>query len=241
MTLWPWPVRGPFMAARKQKWLVVLILVLLVGMLICVIFDRTPVLPVVVILPPTPLAVQSGRVPDRWIPWNWTWLRRSCLFVLGLPRQVSLEIECSAVSEKVSSITAENSLGPPLADSNGVAVWIVPADRSWVWGAPSSIMPRAHVVTSDQGQATVLVRDYKADLFGHLQKLTVDLSTRLIIGSATQTNFVAAARAQLPYGKRLLILDVRKPDSATYRIEIFVTADEIDATGNKAQGKMEAK
>jgi hypothetical protein len=229
------------MEARNQKCLVALILVLLGGTLIFVIFSRVPELPEVIILPPTPLAVKGGRAPDRWIPRNWTWLRRSCFLVLGQPKQVSFEIECSAVSEKVSSIIAENSLGPPLAESNGVAVWIVPAGRSWVWGAPSTIMPRAHVVTSDQGQATVGVGDYKADLFGHLQKLTVDLSTRLIIGSAIQTNFVATARAQLPYGKALFVLDARHPDSATYRFEIFVTADEIDAGGNKVRGKAPGK
>jgi hypothetical protein len=230
------------MAPRNRKRLVVLILVLLGGTLNFVILDRTPELPAVMILPPAPLAVKSGRVPDRWIPRNWDWLRRVCLFVFGQPRQVVFEIQFMEVSETVASVVAENSLGPPQAKRNGVAVWMLSAGTLQPPSAPRpSSPPRARISTSDRGQARLRVGDYSADLYARLQEKTLDLSTCLIVASPTQSNFVATARAQLPYGQALFVLDVRQPELATNRFAFLVTAHEIDATGNMVHGKAPGK
>src|SRR5580658_5870044 len=109
-----------------KKWIVALVLVLLVGILLFVCLDRPSALPPVTILPSTPLAVKSGRWPDRWIPANWGWLHRACQFVFGHPRQVGINAQIIEDSETVASIVAQNSLGPPQAQSNGLAVWILP-------------------------------------------------------------------------------------------------------------------
>ena len=98
-------------------------------------------------------------------------------------------------------------------------------------------MPRARVLTSDQGQARVSVGNDSADVFARLEKETVDLSTRIMVCSSGQTNFVAAVRAQLPYGKALFLLDERQPEAATNRFEFLITADEYDAKGNKIHPK----
>jgi hypothetical protein len=42
-------------------------------------------------------------------------------------------------------------------------------------------------------------------------------------------------RAQLPYGKRLFVLDVRQPELATNRFGFLVTAEEYDAKGKKVK------
>jgi hypothetical protein len=226
------------MVLRNQKWLIVLILVLLGGIFLFVIFDRPAALPAVVILPPTPLEVKSGRVPERWIPAKWIWLRRACRFVLGPPRQVGFNVQFIETSETMASIVAQNSLGPPQARSNGVAVWMIPDGTPRQPGGAATIMPRARAIAIDCGKARLTVGGpgadlYSADLFGALEKETVDLSTRVMVSSSGQTNFVAAVRAQLLYGKALFLLDVRPPESATNRFEFLITADEYDAKGNK--------
>jgi len=68
------------MVARNQKWLIGLILLLLVAALLVVILDRPPALPTVMILPPSPLAVKTGRVPDWWIPVKWAKGVHLCLW-----------------------------------------------------------------------------------------------------------------------------------------------------------------
>ncbi len=230
------------MARRHQKWPVVLILVSLAGALIFIIIDGAPTVPAVLILPPGPLVVKSGRVPDRWIPSKWIWLRRACLFVLGHPREVEFNVERFESSETVAATIARNALGPPQAQSNGVAVWLLP---DWAFRPPKGRlikhMPRARMTTSDLGQGRVGFGDCSADLFGRLQKRTLDLSTRLIVASASETNFAAAARAQLPYGQALLVLDVRQPETVTNRFSFLVMADEIDAKGNKLHWKDRGK
>jgi hypothetical protein len=229
------------MVPRAQKWLGVLILVLLGGIVVFIIIDTSPALPAVMILPPGPLVVKSGRVPDRWIPSKWIWLRKACLFVFGRARQVEFNVECFESSETVAATLARNALGPPQAQSNGVALWLLP---DWAFRPPKvrvKIMRRARMTTSDLGQGTVGVGDYSADLFGRFEKRTVDLSTRLIVASALETNFVAAARAQLPYGQALLVLDVRQPETVTKRLAFLIMADEIDAKGNKLHWKDRGK
>jgi hypothetical protein len=230
------------MVPRNQKWLMGVILVLLGGVVVFVIFDSAPALPAVMILPPGPLVVKSGRAPDRWIPSKWIWLRKACLLVLGRPRQVEFNVERFESSETAASVIARNSLGPPQAQSNGVAVWLL---ADWAFRPPKGRlikhMPRARMITSDLGQGRVGFGDASADLFGRLQKRTVDLSTRVIVASALETNFVAAARAQLPYGQALLVLDVRQPESATNRFEFLLMADEIDAKGNMLHWKDRGK
>jgi len=220
------------MVPRNQKRLIVLILLLSGGILLFVIFDRLPPLPTVMILPPAPLAVKTGRMPDRWIPLKWEWLRRACFFVFGRPRLVGFELQCIEASQTVASIVAQNSLGQPQAESNGVAVWTLPDGSLQPPSGPAIIMPRDQFSFVEQAMMSTKVGDVSADLFARLQKKTVDLSTRLIVSSSGQTNFIAAARAQLPYGKALFVLDIRQPESATNRFEFLITAYEFDAKGN---------
>src|SRR5271154_3138066 len=123
----------------NRKWLIALILALLGGIFLVVYFDSSPALPAVTILPPTPLVVSSGRVPDRWIPAKWTWLKRACRFVLGPPRQVGFSIQFIEASETVAAIVAQNSLGQPQAESNGLAVWILPGQTLQQPKGPSII------------------------------------------------------------------------------------------------------
>jgi hypothetical protein len=222
---------------RIQKWPIVLILVLLFGMVLFVFLDNPPALPAVMILPPTPLAVKTGRVPDRWIPAKWTLLQRACLFVLGAPQQVGFDVQFIEASETVDSIVAQNSLGQPQAQTNGLAVWILPGETLTPPRGASTVRSDPRIITVDGMQAVVMSTSatdmYRVDFFPRLEKGTVDLSTRLIVASAAQTNFVAAVRAQLPYGKALFLLDVRQPASASNRLEFLITADEYDAKGNR--------
>jgi hypothetical protein len=228
----------------KPKRLIALALVLLGGALLLVNFDRPPALPAVMILPPGPLVVQSGRVPDRWIPAKWGWLHRACQFVFGPPRQVGFKIQFIENFGKVVSIVAQNSLSQPQAESNGLAVWILPESMLQRPNAAATILSAPRVITADRSQASVGIygiAGYRADLFPRLEKETVDLSSRLTITSAGQTNIVAALRAQLPYGQGLLVLDVRQPESAARRMEFVIMADEYDAKGNKLHGKAAGK
>jgi hypothetical protein len=48
-------------------------------------------------------------------------------------------------------------------------------------------------------------------------------------------------RAQIPYGKLLLVLDVRQPESATNRFEFLIAAYEVDAKGNIIHGNTGGK
>ena len=202
------------------------------------------------ILPPAPLAVTSGRLPDRWIPAKWHRLQQACRLVLGPPRQVGLDIQFDEVSETVASIVARNSLGPPQAQSNGVAGWIL-SQRTLqsLEGAAKTNLVRSRTLilpTADQTEVRLRNRrrnpiDYSGDLFSRLEKEKVDLSTHLIATSPAQSNFVAAVRAQIPYGKLLLVLDVRQPESATNRFEFLIAAYEVDAKGNIIHGNTGGK
>jgi hypothetical protein len=91
--------------------------------------------------------------------------------------------------------------------------------------------------STDQTEAKVINRamgpvSYRAEFFPYLEKETIDLSARLIVTATAQSNFVAAVRAQLPYGRAVFVLDVRQPESATNRIEFLITAYEFEAKGN---------
>jgi hypothetical protein len=220
----------------NRKWLIALVLMLMAGIVFVVWLDRPPALPAVVILPSTPLVVKSGRVPDRWIPAQWTLLRRACQFVLGHPRQVGFDIQFIEASETVASIVAQNTLGQPLAQTNGWAVWILPGRTLQRSNAASTSRSAPRIITTDGMQASVMsggtTDRYQADMFARLEKGTVALSSRLIVVSAAQTNFIAAVRAQLPCNKALFLLDVRQPESASNRLEFLITADEYDARGN---------
>ena len=191
------------------------------------------------ILPSSPLAVKTGRAPDRWIPAKWTWLRWACQRVFGPPRLAYLEVQFIEASETVASVVAANSLGQPQAQSNGVAVWILPGKQR----QSSEATMRMVMADRMEAQAGVMGTNvcYRAALYTHVEKEMVDLSTRLIVTSASQTIFVAAARAQLPYGKAMFLLNARQPESASNRLEILITADECDAKGypihRKAAGR----
>jgi len=211
----------------NQKWPILLVLALLAGMLPFVFLDSPPALPAVMILPPTPLVVKSGRVPDRWIPAKWTWLQKACQRVLGPPRVVFLDIQFRELDGTLKSIIAQNFLGQPFSESNGVAVWIVP------------VRPRPRFKLDGPIFTTNLTeskwtRFWKtAEVYPRLEEKTIDFSTLLIDASATQTNFVAAIRAQLPYGKELFVLDVRQPEMAANRAAVWIHGDETDAKGNR--------
>jgi hypothetical protein len=231
----------------KRKRLLALALVLLGAALLFLIFDKPPALPAVMFLPPGPLAVKSGRVPERWIPANWGWLHRTCQFFFGPPRWVGIDIQFIEVSDTAASIVAQNSLGPPQAESNGIAVWILPGGKLQQPkdAAINFIMPTMSSRTPDRMDgsvgATMGNTGYIADLFPRLDEEKADLSTRLIVTSAGQTNFLAAVRAQLYYGQALFVLDVRQPKSASNRMEFVITADEYDAKGNMVQKKAAGK
>jgi hypothetical protein len=92
------------MVPRNQKWLILLILVLLGGILPFFIIDKPPALPAVMILPTAPLAVTSGRLPDRWMPAKWLWLQRACQFVFGPPKQVGFNVQFMETSETAAAI-----------------------------------------------------------------------------------------------------------------------------------------
>jgi hypothetical protein len=225
----------------KRKRLIALALVLLVGTLLFVIFDKPPALPAVMFLPPGPLAVKNDLNPYRLIPVKWTWLQRTCLFFLGRTRVITFSFQFLESSESVASILAQNSLGQAQAESNGLAVWIVPED---ILERPKGVATRGRAlrVISEEGmQARAMIKEnvmaYSADVFSRLGKETVDLSTRLIVTSAAQTNFVAAMRAQIPQGHALFVLDVRHPESPTNRMAFVITADETDPAGNIIQRK----
>jgi hypothetical protein len=223
----------------NQKWLIVLILVLLGGMLLFVFLARPPARPAVTILPPAPLVVKNGRVLDRWIPAKWTWLRRACRSILGDPRVVGYNIQFIEASETVASIVAKNSLGQPQAECNGLAVWILPGKALQRLNGKADFGGNSWVRTTDQREARQFVGNMgdmrSADLFVGLKKGTCDLSIRLIFCSGLRTNFDAAVRAQLPYDKALVLLDVRQPAAASNRMVCLIKADEPDAKGNRVR------
>jgi hypothetical protein len=225
----------------RQKRLIALALVVLGGMLVFVILSKPPALPAVMILPPTPLAVKSGRVPDRWIPAKWTRLQRACRYFLGDPKQVGFNVRYMETSETVESIISRNSLGPPQARGNGLAVWILPDGTLRPPKGDTTVLGAARILTAARERAKLSVThkagNYSAEVFPILEDETVDFLTRLIVTSAGKTNFVAAARAQLPYGQALFVLDVRQPEVDDYRMGFLITADEYDAKGNKVHAK----
>jgi hypothetical protein len=230
----------------KRKRLIGLVLALLGGTLLLIfIVDKPPALPAVMILPSGPLALKSGRVPDRWIPAIWVLLHRACEFFLGPPRQVGIAVQRIETSETVASVVARLSLGQPQAQSNGVSVWILPESTLVAPKGAATITSMARITVAEQQNAGVRMIDkaasYSADFFSRLERETIDLSSRLIVTANGQTNFLAGLRAQLPYGHALLVLDVRHPESPTNRMEFVITADEYDAKGNKVRGKTGGK
>jgi len=220
----------------KRKRLIILVLLLLSGVLLFVIFDKPPALASVMFLPPGPLAVKNDLNPYRLIPVKWAWLQRICLFFWGRTRVITRSFRFMESSETVASIVARNSLGQAQAESNGLAVWIVPEAFLERPKGAATIGSAPRVTTCEGMQAQVMTTDnvmaYSADLFSRLGKETVDLSTRLVVTSAAQTNFVAAVRAQIPQRHALFVLDVRHPESPTNRMAFLITADEVDAAGN---------
>lgn len=223
---------------RNRRWLIVLTLVFVAGVLLFVaVYRLRP--PAVTYLPPTPLKVKSGRVPDRWIPAKWVWLQRLCRRVFGPPRQVVTTIETMEYFDTVAAIIAKNSLGQPQAETNGVAIWIVPdsfMERDWISGRDvrweQGRNEERKLTRLTTGLILPSFRMYGMESTLRLRKETIELSVRLIVTKEQETNFVAAVRAQLPYGKALLNLDVRQPDSQQYRSELVIAADECDNIGN---------
>jgi len=184
------------------------------------------------------LAVKSGRIPDRWIPAKWTWLQKACRLFRGAPRQIYYNIQFIESAETVDSIVAQNSLGQPQVESNGLAVWILTSQK--LKRSPGASTDRDLRATLGEGiRADLLIgaatNMLRAECFARLEKETIDLSTRLTVYSRAQTKFVVAMRAQIPYGKALFVVDSRHPELVTNRTAIWIKADEVDAKGNIVQ------
>jgi hypothetical protein len=134
-------------------------------------------------------------------------------------------------SGTAASVIAKNSLGPPQAEGNGVAAWILPdkplkAPKSDADGMGGFAQQHKHVRMR-------IHNGHSADLFIRPRsKGGADLSARVMVDSSMQTNFIAAVRAQLPYDKALFLLDVRQPESAGNRAEVLITTDEFVAKGS---------
>jgi hypothetical protein len=220
----------------NRKWLIALVVASLAATLFVVYFDRPPALPPVMILPPGPLAAKSGRVPDRWIPPNWTWLQKACRFFRASPREISFNVKYGESSETVNSIVAQNSLGRPQVETNGFAVWILP-DRPVKRTLTYSTIQVGRLINAYRGQESTAIASAtgqcRVDLIACPEENTVDLSTRVVLVSESQTNLVAAVRAPLPWDHALFILDVRQPESATNRHAFWIECDEVDARGNR--------
>jgi hypothetical protein len=221
----------------NRKWLVALALLVLGGVRLFVFLDQPPALPAVIIWPPAPLGKNSGRVPDRWIPAEWVWLHKACEFLLGSPKKVGYHVQFINTSGTVASIISQNAIGQPKSESKELAAWILP-DRIMhgVKGA-STVLSAPRLIAIEGGQARIMTAvgnadGYSADLFSWLGREKVDLRTSFGVITAGKATFVAGARAQIPYGQALLLLDTRRPESATNRVEILITTDEIDAKGN---------
>lgn len=229
------------MSQSNQKRFIALALVILCGVVASVYFQKPPVLPAVILLPPGPLVVKSGRVPDRWIPNKWTWLHRACRFLRGPDRQLVFGIKNIESADSVATIMARNSLSQPQAETNGVAIWILPENSIKKSAGAETILCSARVSTVERMLSTVTAMEgsasYTTTLFGRLEKDTVDLTSLVVIASETETNLFPAVRTQIPFGSALFLLDVRHPELATNRTEIVITAEEIDAAGNKVHAK----
>ena len=223
----------------NRKWLISLVLVLLGVILLVGILGRPPALPPIIFLPPTSLPVKSGRIPDRWIPAKWTWLQQACLFVLGAPKQVRFDLRFFDTVGSLTSIVATNFPGQRLSESNGVASCILPTSVRQRLERDSDVLAGPAIVTAEHSAAGVGIGSasgsFVANVFADLVKETTDLSTQVTITSGTQTNFIAAVRAQLHDGEALFILDSRQPNAVTNRLGIWIEASEIDAKGNKVQ------
>ena len=222
----------------RKRLLIIAALVLLV--IAVVVLPRHPAPPDVVLLPPVPLVDTQGRIPERWIPARWTWLHRTCRLFFGAPRQMELDITIIDVTNTVARIIADGNLGQPLARSNGVAAWLKPDDtppRTLVFSTSMS----AKIQTADRTEATMIMLgnqgNYKEDIFPRLNATNIDLSLLCIISSGMATNFAAAARAQLPYGHGLLLVDDKTPELSTNRTELLITAYETDDKGNRISRK----
>jgi hypothetical protein len=218
---------------RNWRWLIALTLGLLGGIILMVLFATPPAVPEVMILPPSQLPKYSGRVPDRWIPLKWDWLRRTCRFLLGAPRRVGLEAARTYDSNTVASVLASNGLGKPVAEGNGMALWILPGRTLQHPDGPPTHSLSGGVTADNRLRSKLTIGGYSVNFFERLDKEMADLWISVAYDSASATNFALAVRVQLPLDKALLLLDVRHPEAKFNRTEILITADDYDAKGNK--------
>jgi len=216
----------------RKTWILIAVVVLVAGAATFLAFKQSPAPPTIVISQQGPLPPLPGRFPERYIPAKWTWLRRLSARVFGPMRQITFGIEYSEADESVASLRLENVLGPPLAETNGVAVWLFPKEGALHGirhsGSITSVSaPR--ITTADRMQSAIMISSNTIiGMSPRMKKDTVDLWTRLSLG-----NFHALVRAQVPYDAAFLIVDDRLPDAATNRAEVVIVASEINATGNK--------
>jgi hypothetical protein len=224
---------------RNQKWLIALSFVLLGGMLLFVLFEKPPALPKVMVLPPRPFTMPDGDIPFRWIPAEWTQVRRLCRYAFKEPQQIIFDINCPDVTNTPASIIARNSLGKPLAETNGWAVWII---SPWTFNhflyAPGSrsfhAMQTAHY-TRNRMKSTLMLGwggDIRADFFPRLKKDGDDL----LICLMAPTHFDIALRVQLHHDDTLFLMDVRQPELVTNRTEIEIRVREEPVVLTLAKG-----
>ncbi len=193
--------------------------------------------PAVEIEAPTPLTMRSGRFPERWIPSSHRliWLRWLSLKVLGPPPEVKLEMKMIEQTNTMAGLIAEGALGPPLARSHGVAVWLL-AGTDPPRTSISSTTVRSSITMEDRGEAamnyvagqTTVAEEIFPRRFGD----GVEVWERFVCQSGGTTNFVARIRARLPYGHSAFVVDDRAPEAKTNRIGFLLYPDEADDNGH---------
>jgi hypothetical protein len=234
-----WNVEPKSAAEMRRRIFIALIAVLLIGILAAIFLESPPPPPPLVMLPSASWPVKTGRIPDRWIPPKWTWLQKLCSRIRGKSRQVTLDVELIEVSEPVKSVVDKNKLGQPQLESDGVAAWIVSAEKPMQFDGSATIS-KPRVTMADRMQAAMFVgsttNSSKVEVYVRLKRDSSDLWTRVTFSDGTQTNFLAAVRAQVPWNDALFVIDDREPAAATNRRAFWISPFEVDAAGNRLHG-----
>ncbi|HWD20983.1 MAG TPA: hypothetical protein VHB20_17080 [Verrucomicrobiae bacterium] len=219
------------MRTRFNKWIAVLALLgLMVGIWLAL-PPKTPATLPVCILPQGTTAQGPAPLLDHFLYSRWRWLAKVTRMIVGPRRQIVLGIQFLESSETMSAIAREYALGTPLAESNNVAVWM-PAASAWPGPRGAfKLVSAPRITTADRLAAMVSAGTFAAGFYAHLLSDTVDLTARAQVTGAE--SFAATVRARLSYNHILVLLDTLDPDHATNRTVMVVTADEIDAKGNK--------
>ncbi len=228
--------------SRRKKWIAVWGLVAALGVIAFLRFAPEENLPPAIILPPNSCPAEVGRFPDCYIPQSWTFVHKFCTIVFGAPKRIDFNIRFLKTSNTLESIMAENHFGPPLAQSNGVALWIVPEDKvKWPSGWSSDALSCA-------GFDGVMYREgfgwvngpneiFSAEAYPKLKETGVDVSLWIEDGHPGGQMFEAQFRAQLPYDKAIFWVKVGSSNSEGIQAAGLVTAEQYDSKGNKMPRK----